>query len=458
MPHKSNRHLPYYLALLPLTLIVAIGLTTPQRTEADGIRNPFQGAAAIAQGNAFAAQADDPTAVFYNPAGMTQLHGVQHTVGVQFVSVNTRFTSQTGGSVANERPFPIGLPPPGQLFVTANLKDLGVHALGDLSVGLGLQNLFGFAAKYPRDGPFASAVTFAQFPLLDIKPTLAYKVTDRLSVGLGADIFTFASFLGEGHLEQRSIQGGTTVELNGKGTTAGLNASLLYKVLQTEDGEPLLNLAFVWRSQAVLPVNGELRVNGALMADASSSIRLPEIYTWGLAVWPVRNRDRQWKVEVDVDYARWQSIRDFDVRLSNGTTIANPQRWNNAVSVGIGTEYKWLSIPNHPDWSVAIRTGYLHSEAAIPDVNFNPAAPDAPVHVLSVGLGFLCKENGRFLGLITCGGSKESRFSSTMLGLDLAYHVFLFESRSVTGNPIAAVNGIYQTTTHAGAITMRVNF
>ncbi|MGE3977615.1 MAG: OmpP1/FadL family transporter, partial [Nitrospira sp.] len=211
-----GKHCEIRFLLLPsIVLLILLGWSPSAR--ADGIRNPFQGSAAIAQGNAFAAQADDPTAVFYNPAGMTQLHGIQHTAGVQFASVNTHFTSPTGVSTRNEQPFPIGLPPPGQLFITVNLKDLGVRALGDLSVGFGLQNLFGFAAKYPRNAPFASAVTFAQFPLIDIKPTAAYKVTERLSVGLGADIFTFASFLGEGHLEQQSVQGGSTVELNGKG-------------------------------------------------------------------------------------------------------------------------------------------------------------------------------------------------------------------------------------------------
>ena len=91
-----------------------------------------------------------PTAVFYNPAGMTQLHGIQHTIGVQFVNVNTQFTSPTGVSTSNEQPLPIGLPPPGQLFITAKLKNLGVHALGDLSVGLGVQNLFGFARSILR--------------------------------------------------------------------------------------------------------------------------------------------------------------------------------------------------------------------------------------------------------------------------------------------------------------------
>lgn len=442
--------------LLPSTVLFMLLGWSPC-AQADGIRNPFQGAAAIAQGNAFAAQADDPTAVFYNPAGMTQLRGVQHTAGVQFVSVNTHFTSPIGVSIRNDQPFPIGLPPPGQLFITANLKDLGIHALGNVSVGLGLQNLFGFAAKYPRNGPFAGAVTFAQFPLIDIKPTVAYKVTDRLSVGLGADIFTFVSLLGEGHLEQQSVQAGSTVELNGKGTTAGLNASVLYTLLQTDDGKPRLNLAFVWRSQAVLPVDGVFLVDGALVANASSSIRLPEIYTWGVAFWPIRNTAREWKVEVDVDYARWESIRDLDVRLSNGVILANPQQWRNAVSIGVGTEYRWLSFPSHPAWNVALRAGYLHSQQAIPDVNYNPAAPDAPVHVLSAGIGFLCKENGRFFGLLTCG-SEGGFLGRKALGIDMAYQALLFESRTVTGSPNPTVNGTYQTTTHAGSITMRVNF
>jgi long-chain fatty acid transport protein len=456
------RNPPQYLLLVLIILLIT--LDHPSSVRADGIRNPFQGAAAIAQGNAFAAQADDPTAVFYNPAGMTQLRGVQHTIGVQLVNVNTQFTSPTGISTSNEQPFPIGLPPPGQLFVTANLKDLGVHALGDLSVGLGVQNLFGFAAKYPQNGPFASAVTYAQLPLLDIKPTVAYKVTDRLSIGLGADIFTFASFLGEGQLEQQStspggggIPAGTSLELNGKGTTAGLNASVLYSLWQTDAGTPRLNLAFIWRSQAVLPVNGELRANGALVATTTSSIRLPEIYTWGVAFWPIRTPERAWKVEVNVDYARWQSIPNFDVHLSNGSTLANPQQWSNTVSVGTGTEYKWLELPSHPDWNLAVRTGYMHSPSAIPDVNFNPAAPDSEVHIVSAGVGLLCKGQGQFWGLLACG-SEAGVFGRTALGIDLAYQALLFESRTVTGSPNPTVNGTYQTTTHAGSITLRVNF
>lgn len=81
-----------------------------------------------------------------------------------------------------------------------------------------------------------------------------------------------------------------------------------------------------------------------------------------------------------MDYARWESIRNFDARLFNGVILANPQQWSNAISIGVGTEYRWLSFPGYPAWNVALRTGYLHSQQANPDVNFNPAAPDGPSH------------------------------------------------------------------------------
>ena len=166
----------------------------PDTTWADAFRNPFQSASAIAQGNAFSAQADDPSAIYYNPAGMTQLPGIQTSGGVQFVNPNVEFTNSMGESTTNEVPALIGLPPPAQLFITASLKDLDVRPLQNVSLGFALLNLFGFGTKYPEDSPLNTSVIRAQLPLLDFKPTAAYRFSDILSVGLGADIFYLREF------------------------------------------------------------------------------------------------------------------------------------------------------------------------------------------------------------------------------------------------------------------------
>ena len=448
------------------SVVFLLGLTISVPAWGDGFRNPFQDSAAIAQGNAFRAQADNPSAIHYNPAGMTQLEGVQHAIGVQFVNVNTKFQSASGVEVENDLGGIVGLPPPGQLFITGNLQTFDIPVIQDVTLGLGVESLFGFANKYPKDGPFASAVTRAQLPLLDIKPTMAYKISERISLGLGVDVFTFASFLGEGHSEQQSIAvgniPGTTpgqeLELTGKGTTAGLNASILVTPWMHDIGKPMVNIGFVWRSQAVLKLKGELRADGQKVADAKTSLRFPESYEWGLAIWPIRNSHHEWKVEVDVDYVRWSSIRNFDIFLSNGVELPNPQNWSDGVTVGVGTEKSWLKPLSHPDWDYAVRGGYLRSNSPIPDQNFNPAFPDSDVNVITAGMGFLCRGNGKLLWLISCGDTGNGSLWRKAISLDLAYMALLWKPRKVDGNPNPGVNGRYKTITHTGSLTFRVKF
>ncbi len=92
---------------------------------ADGFRNPFQSASAAAQGTAFIAQADDPSAIHYNPAGMTQLPGVQHSFGAAFVSPNTTFRNSAGAKVENSvSGGAVGLPPPRSFIFYMELERL----------------------------------------------------------------------------------------------------------------------------------------------------------------------------------------------------------------------------------------------------------------------------------------------------------------------------------------------
>ncbi len=434
---------------------------------ADGFRNPFQDSAAIAKGNAFTAQADNPSAIHYNPAGMTQLDGIQHSFGVQLINVDTRFKSSSGVKVDNRIDGgTVGFPPPGQLFITGNLKELDVPIVRNFTVGLGMESLFGFANEYPKDGPFNGAFTRGQLPLLDIKPTMAYRVNEYLSLGLGADIFTFASFLGEGQSENQSIAlgnipgttAGDELELNGTGTTAGLNLSFLLTPLFHDNGKPFVNLGFVWRSQAILPLKGSLLANGAKVADASTTTRFPESYELGIAVWPIRTNESEWNIEVDVDLVRWSSIREFDVTLSNGTVIRNPQNWSDSVTVWVGTEYRWLAPENHPAWDYSVRTGFGRSHTPIPDQNFNPAFPDSDVTSVGAGVGFFCRGKGKLLWIVQCGDTGDKEMWRKAVSIDLTYMGIFFDSRTVTGSPFPGINGTYKTTTHSSSVTFRIIF
>jgi long-chain fatty acid transport protein len=300
---------------------------------------------------------------------------------------------------------------------------------------------------------------------LDIKPTLAYKLRDDLSVGLGADIYTFSGLVGEGHVERKSawpggggIPAGAQVELFGSDTAAGFNASLLYTALRNQDGKAVANIGVVYRSQATLHLNGAFLANGAKVSDATATFVLPQVMTGALAIWPVRNREREWKLEVDVDYVGWKSVRNLDVHLANGATIPQPLNWRSTYAVMIGTEHKWLGLESLPAWEIALRAGYTNQQTQMPDFGFDPGSPSADVNIVGGGVGFLCKAGGQFLGLVPCGQFGVGAVRTKVIGLDLSYQAALYEERTISGNRNPTVNGLYKSTLHTGAVSVRVAF
>ncbi|HET6675748.1 MAG TPA: outer membrane protein transport protein, partial [Nitrospiraceae bacterium] len=249
----------------------------------------------------------------------------------------------------------------------------------------------------------------------------------------------------------------TGMELNGKDTAAGFNVSMLYTALRNAEGQPLVNIGLIYRSQATLHLDGQFLANGARLADARSTFVLPQIITGGIAVWPVRNAAREWKLELDVDYTGWKSVRNLDTSLSNGLTLPVPLNWTSSYTIMVGTEYKWLKPELLPEWDIAARAGYWNAQHAIPDATFNPAIPDADSHAVSIGLGLFCQGNGRFVGVIPCGGSDRA-IRPKGIGLDLAYKAVLYENRTISGNLNPTVNGTYSTTLHVGSINLRLVF
>lgn len=441
-------------------IILLACLLEPTDTQAQALRFQPQGARAAGQGNAFAAEADDASAIHYNPAGLTQAVGIQSIFGINAVGGSVKFKNPTGLDSRGDFNGSVNWPPPSNFYFSANLAPIGLPILSPVTVGIGLTSPFGLNTRYPVDGPFNTAVTSAALPLIDIKPTIAYKLTNDLSIGVSADIYTFASFLGEGHVEQKQVSAGglgipagASIELNGKGTGAGVTASLLYTPLRNEVGKPVISIGLVYRSQAVLPLHGSLLVNGAKVADASTDLVLPQMVTGAVAIWPVRNAEREWKVELDVEYVGWSSNRNLDVRLSNGATIPQPQQWKNVPVIAVGTEYKWLNPRWLPNWDIAVRSGYTYTEDPVPNRTFNPATISLSAHTLSLGAGFLCKGAGRFLGVIPCSG--ESALWPKGIGLDLAYQEWFYESRTVVGNLNPAVNGTYHAFVHLGTFSLR---
>jgi long-chain fatty acid transport protein len=444
--------------------IVLALLGSPSLLQASGFRLFDQSASGIAQGNAVTAQADDPSAVYYNPAGMPQVYGVQLSLGTSLVGGTTAFRNAAGQTATGDLGGHIASPPPSTFYLTANLPDLGLTALGSLAVGFAIIPPFGISIRYPSNGPFATAVTSADFPLVDFKPTVAYKINDYLAVGLGLDIDTFLSFVGKGQAAAQ-FQGfpgtpfaGLPLEINGTDTAVGFNVGMLYTPFRQADGAPLANVGFVYRRSPTLHLQGQLLAQGTVVADAATTFHLPQAFTGALALWPVRDQDHAWKLEVDLDYTDWSVFHNTDVRLSNGVTLPFPRQWHGGLTLMLGTEYTWRRPAWLPHWEVAVRTGYAFSQNVVPDATFSPSVPDADNHALAVGVGVVCKEGARFLGVWPCGRHAGRGLWPKAVGLDVTFQTLFSEQRTVRGNLNPTVDGTYKSTYYVGAVNLRMHF
>ena len=109
-----------------------------------GLRLPNQDPEAIARGNAFAATADNPSAIYYNPAGITQLEGDQVRAGLYLISADTKYTSPTGAEAHTDTGFQV-VP---QLYYTHSFQDV------PLSLGLGVYAPYGLGLDWGDNPPF----------------------------------------------------------------------------------------------------------------------------------------------------------------------------------------------------------------------------------------------------------------------------------------------------------------
>ncbi|HEX6201738.1 MAG TPA: outer membrane protein transport protein [Thermoanaerobaculia bacterium] len=348
-----------------------------------------QGTKAMGMAGAFTAQADDPSAMFHNAAGLAFQKERDIAVGLTYIR-------SLEADLVGLDPFPGA----GYTAEQETLSEFPPHAYwvqpisSNWTFGLGVNAPFGLTTEWAEDfrGRFVSRL--ASLQAVDLNPTLAWQVTPNFGIGFGG-IARFSSVELERHVPQfnpftQTIADVATLKLDGSLDNEGFgwNAGLLHKATSR----------FTWglsyRSGVDIDYEGDARltqnltgtpfdqvIGGALPFDVEfpveTAIDFPDTASLGLAyvVTPAV------LVEFDANWTGWSSFEELPIVFPEGQLPSQlvPQRYDDSNHYRLGVR---IGQPAS-QW----RAGVVFDETPQPEEAVSPLLPDSDRLGVTLGYG-----------------------------------------------------------------------
>ncbi|SUO93395.1 OmpP1/FadL family transporter [Suttonella ornithocola] len=166
-----------------LTFCVAVALM-PQ-VWASGYNFGTQSVSSMSTADASAAEALDPSVIYYNPAGLTHLPSLQISANLIIADPTVHYKNAAGYNVDRS---PILGSTSGNVTKNITLVPhayLSYQISPSITAGLGLYVPFGANTKYQEDSVLRYSINRTELKTIDINPTIAFKISPEHSIGIG---------------------------------------------------------------------------------------------------------------------------------------------------------------------------------------------------------------------------------------------------------------------------------
>lgn len=363
-----------------ILIILFIGLVPCKRSFGAGFALYEFSSRGNALGGAMIGRADDPSALAYNPAGITQLEESQWLFGFTAIMPSTVGIFQDSG-ISYELEDMLFLVP--HFYYSAPLND-------ELWWGLGTFSRFGLGTEFDENWEGRYNSYLAGIKSVSVNPSLAWKLTDQLSFAAGLELMWFQLELKKkvdptGGLAPDTF---TDIDARIKGDDIGWGWNLGMHFQPAEK----VKLGLSYRSTVDLEVEGNARfykpeileLPGNFFPDtgAGGEVTLPEMYMAGVC-YDFSNRT---SIEFDVVRTMWSSYDNLTIAFDDPLNPLDPtsniqsseKNWKDTWRYQVGLEHKLKN-----DWT--IRLGYIFDESPIPDETVDFIAPTSDRNLYSIG-------------------------------------------------------------------------
>lgn len=356
----------FLIANLPLFLICLIA----PGAIGGGYAVPYQSAKALSLGNAVTAGVNDPSAVYSNPAALSEIEGNQIMGGAQYINVVSS-VKNSGRNSRNQHD---------DNFIPTLFANYHIPAT-DVTLGLGLYTPFGLATSYKPASFTRFGAVRSKLKLSFMTPALAWRPVESLTIGGGfslvhsSALFSRALFLGAGSEGK--------IRLAGTDNGYAYNLGMLFK----PDEQWRFGLSYRGRvdlryDTADVKVVGS---TGVLETGRSKGtlLPLPPVISAGVN-WRIHPN---WDLEFVYDYTHWSEFKhlraNFTPTFLGGTLkgLFIEERWKDTHTFRIGSNYRLDA-----NWSA--RAGMVLDESPIPASTLGPSIPGADTLTFNAGLGY----------------------------------------------------------------------
>ena len=377
-------------ALVSTSSVYAAGFMLSEQSVA-GLGRAYAGAGIVG---------DDLSAVWYNPAGMVLLPGTQVQAGGVYVDLDLSYKGDNGETENGSK---YGVPIP-NFFFTRQMND-------SMWFGLGLTVPYGLATEYSRTWKHMDRGMNAEIKVFDLNPNIAWKVSDKLSIGAGISL-QYADAQYETGVGMNGVSGVGYGRLDVDSFAWGANIGVMWSPTDT------LRFGLSYRSQVNHHADGDLRVGLTQLAggdptnrsyiaefgDASASLSAPQTVlltgTW--------EATPQLRLSALIRWADWSSFDTLSVNADLSSISMNlPDGFpveklpNLAGMLPIGVENKWQDtwlFTIGADYTInnawTVRAGVGYETSPIDDDSYRTALiPDADRLWLSIGATWHVTEN-----------------------------------------------------------------
>lgn len=425
-----------------LLVLLAI-LVTASVAFAGGFQLNEVGARAMGMGGAFAAQANDLTALYFNPAGLAYQKGFGAYLGATMIlpkSSNTLTATGVATDMVSQTFFP-----PNAYF--------GYGFDNGLAVAVGVFSPFGLGTEWPATWSGRYYAVKADLQAFMVNPTIAYKINEYLMVGAGVswmyskvkfnyNIATYSALLpGPPYVVPSATDGTVTLDANGNAFSFDVGA--IAKPI------PALSIGVSYRHTTKTDLSGDATFSSMQVlapffpgGTGAATIKFPNQIFAGIAY----NVNDNLTLEFDYQWVGWSSYDSLIVQIPTGPVAPLPaplggprplqtssraeKAWNDTYLLRFGGEYRMR------EWS--FRLGFIYDATPQPNKTVEPLLPDANRVEGTVGVGY-----------------KFDRHWS----VDVAYQFISFSDRTVTGTTTGDLNkfpGTYKNS--ANLIGLSVGF